>query len=82
MASKILAEFAVSISEFKRNPSAIVASNHGEPVVVLNHNAPDFYAIPAAAYELLMERLEDAELNAIADARKDQEIIEVKLSDL
>lgn len=45
-------------------------AGEGETVAIVNHNEPAFYCVPAKAYELLMERLEDAELNTIADARR------------
>ena len=44
-----------------------------------NRNAPAFYCVPAKAYEALLERLEDLELNATADARAGQKLIKVKL---
>jgi antitoxin StbD len=69
MAHLILAETAASVSELKRNPMATVAAGEGLPVAILNRNEPAFYCIPAAAYEALMERLEDLELNALADQR-------------
>lgn len=78
----ILAEITASISELKKNPMGTVAAGDGFPVAILNHNAPAFYCIPAKAYEALMEKLEDMELNAIANAREDQSVIKVKLDDL
>lgn len=82
MARNILADICVSISELKKNPSAVVAQGDGFPVAVLNRNEPDFYCVPAAAWEEILDRIEDAELNAIADARQDQPIISVELGDL
>ena len=82
MARKILADVCVSISELKKNPSAVVAKGEGFPVAVLNRNEPDFYCIPAEAWEEIVDRLEDMELNAIADARQNQPVIEVDLNDL
>jgi antitoxin StbD len=38
--------------------------------------------VPAKAYEAMMDRFEDIELNAIADARKDEAVIKVTLDDL
>jgi antitoxin StbD len=69
MANIILAETTASVSELKRNPMGTVAAGEGFPVAILNRNEPAFYCIPAKAYEALLERLEDLELNAIADAR-------------
>ncbi len=47
---------------------ATVAAGKDFPVAILNHNEPIFYCVPAKAYEALMDKLEDAELNALADA--------------
>ena len=51
-------------------------------MAILNRNEPVFYCIPAKAYEALMDRLEDIELNAIADARKDEPSVRVSLDEL
>jgi antitoxin StbD len=64
-----LAETTASVSEPKRNPMGTVAAGEGLPVAILNRNEPAFYCVPADAYEALMDRLEDLELNAVADAR-------------
>ncbi len=78
----ILAETSASVSELKKNPMGTVAAGEGMPVAILNRNEPAFYCVPAKAYEALMDRLEDLELNAIADARKGQSIVKVKFDDL
>ena len=82
MASLVLARMTASVSELKRNPMGTVAAGEGDPVAILNRNEPAFYCVPARAYEVMMERLEDAELNAIADARKGEAIVKVTLDDL
>lgn len=82
MSNLILSETTASVSELKKNPMGTVAAGEGFPVAILNRNAPAFYCIPAKAYEALMDRLEDLELNAIADSRKGQSATKVKLSDL
>jgi antitoxin StbD len=38
--------------------------------------------VPARAYEAMLEKLEDMELNAIADARAGQPIVKVTLDEL
>ena len=45
-------------------------------------NEPAFYCVPAKSWEALMDKLEDTELNAIADARRNQPEIAVKLDEL
>lgn len=82
MSNLILAETTASVSELKKNPMGTVAAGEGFPVAILNRNAPAFYCIPAKAYEALMDRLEDLELNAIADSRKGQSATKVRLNDL
>lgn len=82
MASLILAETVASVSELKKNPMGTVAAGEGFPVAILNRNEPAFYCVPTKAYEALMDRLEDIELNAIADAREGQPIHKVKLDEL
>lgn len=78
----ILADNSTSISELKKNPMAVVEQGDGFPVAVLNRNQPVFYCVPAEAYELMMDKLEDIELAQIVEARKDQPEIEVDINDL
>jgi antitoxin StbD len=82
MPSQILADVAASVSELKKNPMATVASGEGFPVAILNHNEPVFYCVPAAAYERLMEQLEDVELAALVKARQSQPEIAVGWDEL
>jgi len=82
MAHVVLAEIAASISELKKNPMGTVAAGEGAAVAILNRNEPAFYCVPARTYEAMLERLEDMELSAIADARAKDPVIKVKLDDL
>ena len=84
MAHVILAETTASISELKKNPMATVAAGGGGPVAILNRNEAAFYCVPAKAFEALMDKLEEMDLNSIADARlKDgKPLVRVKLDDL
>jgi antitoxin StbD len=82
MAHHILSETAASISELKRNPMGTVAAGDGFPVAILNRNQPAFYCVPADIFEAMMGRLDDIELNAIADARAGQKVVRVSLDEL
>ncbi len=82
MASQIFAEMTASVTELKKNPMLTVAAGEGFPVAILNRNEPVFYCVPARAYEALLDKLEDLELNAIADARAGQAVIKVSLDAL
>ena len=82
MASHIHAATTASVSELKKNPMGTVAAGEGFPVAILNRNEPAFYCVPVKAYEAMLERIEDMELNAIADAREGQAVHKVSLDDL
>ncbi|MCJ9672198.1 MULTISPECIES: type II toxin-antitoxin system Phd/YefM family antitoxin [unclassified Neorhizobium] len=82
MVSIVLAEVTASVSELKRNPMGTVAAGDGAPVAILNRNEPAFYCVPAKAYEAMMDRLEDFELNALADSRAGEAVIKVTLDEL
>ncbi|MFT5452585.1 MAG: antitoxin StbD [Enterobacterales bacterium] len=82
MAYTILADTTASITDLKKNPMSVVNQGEGFPVAILNRNKPAFYCIPAEAYEDLLNKLEDMELNAIADARADQKRVKVDMHDL
>ncbi len=82
MLQTILADASVSISDLKKNPSAVIAAAEGFPVAVLNRNTPEANLVPAAAWEALMDRLEDMELAEIVRARMGQEEVEVSIDDL
>jgi len=78
----VYADASVSITELKKNPSAIIEQAEGFPVAILNHNKPAAYLVPVAAFEALLDKLEDVELAAIVKAREGQAEVEVSLDDL
>ena len=82
MVHTVLADITTSISELKKNPMAVVEQGEGFPVVFLHRNQPAFYCVPAAAYEALIDKLEDIELAAIVKARKDQKEIAIDINGL
>lgn len=81
---QVLADFSVSISELKKNPSALLAQASGSPIAVLNHNKPAAYLVPAETYETMMDMLEDLELALLVEERKGDKdkAIAVSLDDL
>ena len=58
----ILADVAVSMSEFKKNPAAVLRRANNRPVAVLNHNRAAFYMVEPPLFEALMEELADQQL--------------------
>ncbi|MDA3970411.1 MAG: type II toxin-antitoxin system Phd/YefM family antitoxin [Desulfobulbaceae bacterium] len=80
----VLANCSASISELKRNPSALIDQADGEPVAILNHNKPTAYLIPAETYEALLNSIEDYQLGIIVRERQNEKIsaIEVDIDEL
>jgi len=80
----VLANCSVSISELKRNPSALIDQSEGEPIAILNHNKPTAYLIPAKTYEDLLDSLEDYQLGIIIRDRQNEKIsaVEVDIDEL
>ncbi len=70
----ILANCSASISELKRNPSALIEQSDGEPIAILNHNKPTAYLIPAETYEELLDSIEDYQLGIIVKERQNEKI--------
>lgn len=82
MAHSIHASVTASVTELKRNPMGTMAAGNGAAVAILNRNEPAFYCVPADEYAAMLNLIEDAELNAIADARANSREIAVSLDDL
>ena len=82
MTFPMLADVAASITELKRNPMGTVAAGMGGAVAILNRNEPAFYCVPAETFEAMLDIIEDAELNAIADQRQDEASVPVALDEL
>jgi antitoxin StbD len=78
----ILAGASVSITELKRNPSAVIEAADGESVAVLVHNRPSAYLVPAATYKRLLDRLEDLELAELVRVRANERRVKVTLDAL
>ena len=80
----ILTKFSASISELKKNPTALLTQAEGEPVAILNHNRPTAYLVPADMYASMVELLEDFELGQIVRERQAEknDAIEVNINDL
>ncbi|HBP47489.1 antitoxin [Pseudomonas sp. FSL R10-0056] len=78
----VMADRAVSVSELKKNPSAVMSGAHGGAVAVLNHNRVMAYMVPTDVYEAMMERLDDMDLAELVKARSKETPIPVSLDDL
>ena len=65
----VLAETSIGITELKKNPSAVIRDAGTDAVVVLNHNKPSAYLVPASTYEALMDVLDDLQLLPVVQQR-------------
>ena len=80
----ILADFTVSMSEFKKNPAAVLRESNNRPVAVLNHNRAAFYMLEPRLFEALMEELADQDLyrKAISRLADKSRSVEVDIEEL
>lgn len=81
---QILAQYSASISELKKNPSALLQQADGSPITILNHNKPTAYLVPAETYDALLEKLEGYELGEFVKQRQHEKskAIEISLDEL
>jgi antitoxin StbD len=81
---QVLADCSASISELKKNPTALLNEADGSAIAILNHNKPAAYLVPAETYEWLMDVVDDYELAKVVEERRADlsNAIEVNLDDL
>jgi len=84
MLETIHAGKTASISEFKKNPQAIIDAAHGESIALLNRNKTTASGVSPNIYERLLEIAEDMELGRIFEERKHEmdDAIEVSIDEL
>jgi hypothetical protein len=81
----LLVDRAISMSDFKKNPAAVLRQAGGRPVAVLNHNRVGFYLLEPRLLERLLQELAGC-MNATAGdtgagpARTPRQLIEEFLS--
>ena len=68
----IYADFSISMSEFKKNPSQVLRVAGEKPVAILNHNRPAFYMVTPKIFEMFVETLADRELTELVRHRLTQ----------
>ena len=78
----IRASACVSVSDLKKNPSAIIEAAGGKAVAILNHNRPMAYVVPVDEYERMLDALDDAELASVAKQRMGGPSVKVTVDEL
>ena len=81
---QVLADCSASISELKKNPTALLNEADGSAIAILNHNKPAAYLVPAETYEFLMDMLDDYELSKLVESRRLDlsDAVELNIDDL
>jgi antitoxin StbD len=79
---RVEATVAVSVSDLKKSPTAIMNEANGEAVAVLNHNRIMAYMVPADVYEAMLDRLDDLYLAEIIKSRSDEKGLPVDINEL
>jgi antitoxin StbD len=59
----IYSDVTISMSEFKKNPAAVLRDAKSRPVAVLNHNKAAFYMVEPALFEAMLDELADQDLH-------------------
>ena len=80
----ILSPYSASISELKKNPTALLKKADGSSVAILNHNRVVAYLVPIDAYRAMIDIVEDYELGKLVKEREAEEAtsFEVNINDL
>ena len=78
----LVAKSSVSITDLKKNPSAVIKEAEGAPVVIHNHNRPSAYLVPADAFEAMLEKLDDLEIKKTVRKRQKERSVPVSLDAL
>ncbi len=78
----LVAKSSVSITDLKKNPSAVIKEADGAPVVILNHNRPSAYIVPVDVFEAMLEKLDDLEIKNTVRKRRGEKSIPVSLDAL
>jgi antitoxin StbD len=65
----IFSDVTISMSEFKKNPAAVLRDAKSRPVAVLNHNKAAFYMVEPALFEAMLDELADQDLHRTVLAR-------------
>jgi antitoxin StbD len=80
----IFSDVTISMSEFKKNPAAVLRGAKSRPVAVLNHNKAAFYMVEPAFFEAMLEEMADQALHRTVLARMGERhlAIEVDIDDI
>lgn len=79
---RVEADLAVSVTELKKNPAAVLAAAQDQAVAVLNHNRVVGYLVAPDVWEYAQELHDDAKIVERLEARKPGKPVRVSIDDL
>jgi antitoxin StbD len=79
---RIASKSVSSISELKRAPNQVISEAEEGPVAILNRNRPVAYRVTAAAYEKMIDLIEDLQDAALVRAREGESVTEYSIEQL
>ncbi|KFI24599.1 plasmid stabilization protein [Haematobacter missouriensis] len=82
MVNTIPGTATAKVTDLKHDPMGTVASGNGAAVAITNRKKVVFYCVPCNEYEAMLDRIEDAGLNSLAESRANSREIAVRLTEL
>lgn len=82
---QILSKYSTTISELKKQPSALIKEANGEPIAILNHNKPTAYIVPSELYAKMLDIIDEYYLKQEVEERLNygkDDLVEVSLNEL
>ena len=80
---QILSDVAVSVSDLKRNPAAVIAAASEQQVAILNRNKPVAYMISPEGWDYILDVFDERRLvrEASAALAEEGDDVEIDLDD-
>lgn len=82
MFQKVEADLAVSVTDLKKNPAAVVKAAETEAVAILNHNRVVAYVVSPAVWEYVQELHDDAMIVEELETMDREESIRVNIDEI
>ncbi len=79
---KLDADLAVSMTDLKRNPAAVVKAADEQAIAILSHNKVVAYVIAPRVWEYAQELHDDLKLSEMIEAGDNEPAVAVSIDDL
>lgn len=82
MFQRVEADVAVSVTDLKKNPAAVMKAAEQQAVAILNHNRVVAYVVSPAVWEYAQELHDDARIVEDLEAMEHEEPVRVNIDDV